>query len=172
MQGTDPIAAPGKEAAGGAQPPSEGTRWLDDEQQRAWRSYLHGTSLVMEALDRDLHAFSTTLSEYEILAVVSEAPGARLRMAVLAETAVQSRSRLTHTAGRLEKRGWVARRPVPDDGRGVELLLTAEGRAMLKVLSVAHVHSVRRILLDPLGEKGFLALGESMRRIREVLEEE
>lgn len=171
MRGMDPTAAPGKEAAGGAQP-CEATRWLDDAQQQAWRSYLRGTSLVMEALDRELHAYSTTLSEYEILAIVSEAPGARLRMAVLADIAVQSRSRLTHTAIRLEKRGWVARRPVSDDGRGVELLLTAEGRAMLQALSVAHVESVRRILVDPLGEKDFLALGDAMRRVREVLEEE
>ena len=42
---------------------------------------------------------------------------------------VQSRSRLTHTAKRLEDRGWVTREQCPDDKRGVELVLTTGGLA-------------------------------------------
>ena len=30
------------------------TRWLDNEQQHAWRAYLVGTTLLMDRLDRDL----------------------------------------------------------------------------------------------------------------------
>ena len=68
------------------------------------------------------------LSEYEILAQLSESPNRQLRMSELADRVVQSRSRLTHTAIRLEKRGWVVREPCPDDRRGV--LLRAHRRGL------------------------------------------
>ena len=50
------------------------TRWLTDDEQRAWRSYLEATTLLFDALDRRLqrdaaipHAY------YEILVRLSEA---------------------------------------------------------------------------------------------------
>ena len=53
-----------------------GPRWLDEDEQRAWRAYLESTILLFEALDRQLqrdagmpHAY------YEILVRLSEAPG-------------------------------------------------------------------------------------------------
>ena len=60
--------------------------------------------------------------------MLSEAPDRRLRMSALADLVVQSRSRLTHTAARLERRGWVAREsPASATAAGVELVLTDEG---------------------------------------------
>ncbi|WP_219106319.1 MarR family winged helix-turn-helix transcriptional regulator [Austwickia sp. TVS 96-490-7B] len=144
-------------------------RWLDEEEQIAWRSYLRASCQVFETLDRALQPMGTSLSEYEILAILSEVPGGSQRMSVIADIAVQSRSRLTHTASRMERRGWVCRRPVPDDKRGVELCLTAEGHAVLDAFARAHVDSVRQTLVDPLGRADFLVLGELMRRIRDRL---
>ena len=63
--------------------------------------------MLMEALDRDLELHGLSLGEYEIISMLSEAPDRRLRMSELAAIVVQSRSRLTHTAERLEDRGWV-----------------------------------------------------------------
>lgn len=104
------------------------TRWLDDDEQRAWRAYLRGTRMLEEALDRDLQDHGLALSEYEIISMLSESPLHRLRMSELAELVVQSRSRLTHTATRLERRGWVVRQPCENDRRGVELVLTPRAR--------------------------------------------
>ena len=80
----------------------EDTRWLDEQEQRAWRDYLRGAAILMEALDRELQQHGVSLSEYEILALLSESQGRCQRMSVLADAVVQSRSRLTHTAARLE----------------------------------------------------------------------
>jgi DNA-binding MarR family transcriptional regulator len=148
--------------------PLEQTRWLDPEEQRAWRAYLRGAALAMDALDRDLQAHGVSLSEYEILTLVSESPDGRQRMSVLADAVVQSRSRLTHTAARLERRGWVQRRQSPHDRRGVELCLTAAGHEVLAALAPVHVEGVRRILLDPLGREAFLQLGETMATVAEA----
>src|SRR6185503_20496431 len=103
--------------------------WLDDDEQHAWRQYLHASRLLEVAMDRDLQAHGVQLSEYEIIAVLSEMPGRRLRMSAIAELVVQSRSRLTHTAGRLADRGWVRRESCVGDRRGVELALTEAGCA-------------------------------------------
>lgn len=137
-------------------------RWLSEEEQACWRAYLHGTRLLEVALDADLSAHGTSLPEYEILSMLSEAPGGRLRMSVLAGLVVQSRSRLTHTATRLERLGWVERRSCLEDRRGVELTLTETGRRVLEDLARTHVTSVRENFVDLLTPEQFATIGEAM----------
>ncbi|QKE83704.1 MarR family transcriptional regulator [Arthrobacter sp. NEB 688] len=146
----------------------ETTRWLAADEQRWWRAYLRGNRELDTALDRDLSRHGVSISDYELLSMLSEADGRRLRMSALAEIVVQSRSRVTHTAGRLERRGWVRRSPAPDDGRGVVLELTDEGLAAVEDLAAAHVASVRRHLVDVLTPYQFRALGEAMEAVREA----
>jgi DNA-binding MarR family transcriptional regulator len=144
-------------------------RWLSPEQQDAWRAYLRGTRLLEAALDRDLQSHGVQLSEYEIISMLSEAPGRRLRMSGLADLVVQSRSRLTHTASRLEKRGWVRRESCLEDKRGVELVLTGPGWAAVQEMAKVHVESVRRNVIDPMPPELFLALGQAMEAVRTAL---
>ena len=61
------------------------TPWLTDSEQGVWRAYLRGSRLLTEALEHDLQPHGVSLSEYEILALLSEAPGEGMRMSVLAE---------------------------------------------------------------------------------------
>jgi DNA-binding MarR family transcriptional regulator len=147
-------------------------RWLDDDEQQAWRQYLHASRLLEAAMDRDLQAYEVQLTEYEIIAVLSEAPQQRCRMSTIAEQVVQSRSRLTHTAGRLEKRGWVRREGCVGDRRGVELVLTDEGRAAVVQMAPDHVRSVLTYLVHPLPREDFLALGRAMAAVGEGLKAE
>jgi DNA-binding MarR family transcriptional regulator len=140
-------------------------QWLDAEEQHAWRQYLRATRLLEAALDHDLPTQGLQLSEYEIISMLSEQPDRRLRMSQMAELVVQSRSRLTHTAGRLEKRGWVHREACLGDRRGVELVLTDAGHAEINRMAAAHVGSVRRNLVDHLSREDFLALGRAMEDI-------
>jgi DNA-binding MarR family transcriptional regulator len=140
-------------------------QWLDAEEQHAWRQYLRATRLLEAALDHDLQTQGLQLSEYEIISMLSEQPDRRLRMSQMAELVVQSRSRLTHTAGRLEKRGWVHREACLGDRRGVELVLTDAGHAEINRMAAAHVRSVRRNLVDHLSREDFLALGRAMEDI-------
>lgn len=144
-------------------------RWLSAEEQASWRAYLRGSRLLEAALDRDLQRHGLQLTEYEILSMLSESPGQRLRMSELAALVVQSRSRLTHTAARLEKRDWVTREPCRLDRRGVELVLTADGARRVVVAAGAHVDSVRRHLLDVMTPQQFAALGVAMRAVEAAL---
>jgi DNA-binding MarR family transcriptional regulator len=137
-------------------------QWLDEQEQQAWHEYLRASRLLEAALDHDLQAHGLQLSEYEIISILSEQPGRRLRMSVIAELVVQSRSRLTHTAGRLEARGWVRRESCAGDRRGVELVLTDAGYAEIVRMAPTHVGSVRANLLDHLSREDLLALGRAM----------
>ena len=98
-------------------------QWLDAEEQQAWCQYLHASRLLETVLDRDLLAHGLQVTEYESIMVLSEVPRTATSDVAIAEQVVQSRSRLTQMAGRLEKRGWVRREACVGDRRGTELVL-------------------------------------------------
>lgn len=140
--------------------------WLTAEQQVWWRSYLLGSARLTEALGRQLEQDSgLSLSEYEVLVRLSEAGDRSVRMAELAASLVHSRSRLTHTVNRLERRGLVERRPCAADGRGINAVLTEQGWHTLVAAAPGHVRAVREHLVDRLTGDQLRALGEAMARV-------
>ncbi|WP_029431535.1 MarR family winged helix-turn-helix transcriptional regulator [Blastococcus sp. URHD0036] len=145
-----------------------GTRWLDAEEQKAWRAYLYSTQLLSDRLDRDLtRATGISHAYYEILVALSETPGRSMRMSELADRCLSSRSRLSHAVSRLEERGWVRRQVCPEDGRGQLAVLTDEGFAALEAAAPVHVESVRTHLFDQLSPEQVASIrdvGETLLR--------
>ncbi len=136
-------------------------RWLDDEEQRVWRSYLAATQLLTERLDQELQRDSgIPHTYYEVLVRLSEVPGRRLRMSELASRSLSSRSRLSHAVARLEEAGWVRRETCATDRRGQLAVLTEEGFAALEAAAPRHVEGVREHLFDPLSPEQVRQLGE------------
>ncbi len=168
MTGQEEDPGVAAEASSGAQAPS-GVRWLTDEEQAAWRAFLRGSRLLNKVLDDDMQEHGVSLSEYEILAMLSEALPDGLRMSALADLVVQSRSRLSHTAFRLEQRKLVRRRPTPGDGRGVELSLTPAGRRAVDRLSPLHVRSVHEHLIDVLTPEQLIEVGRALAIVRAAI---
>jgi DNA-binding MarR family transcriptional regulator len=145
-------------------------RWLDEQQQRSWRAYLVGTTLLMDRLDRELREqHRLSMPEYEILVRLAEAEGNRMRMAVLADSVSHSRSRVTHTVSRMESAGLVARDACLADGRGVEAVLTEQGVRALAEAAPTHVAGVRRLLVDLVDEEDFEALGRVFNAVTDRL---
>lgn len=136
------------------------TQWLTRDQQRAWRSYIVGTTLLMEHLDRELREkHRLSLPEYEIMVRLSEVDGRALRMAELADSVNYSRSRVTHTIARMEAAGFVERRQCAEDGRGVVAFMTEAGYAKLVEAAPVHVESVRRALIEVANDDDLEAIG-------------
>ncbi|HEY6744496.1 MAG TPA: MarR family transcriptional regulator [Mycobacteriales bacterium] len=137
------------------------TRWLDEDEQRTWRSFLATSELLYAALDRQLQRDAgITHASYIVLAMLSEAPDRSLRMSDLAVRANSSPSRLSHAVARLEARGWVRREPAPQDGRGTVAVLTDSGWQMLTETAPGHVTAVREHLFDRLTQDQVRALGD------------
>ena len=126
-------------------------RWLDDVEMQAWLRVLRLVMLLPGALDRQLRRDAGLAhASYMILATLSDAPDTALRMSELARSTATSASRLSHAVAALEQRGWVARRPCPQDRRGQIATLTAAGREVLEQTAPGHVAQVRATVLDPL----------------------
>lgn len=127
------------------------TRWLDDEEQAAWRGLLDVIALLDRELDAELrrdagmpHAY------YMVLVVLSEQPERSCRMSVLAELTRSSQSRLSHAVARLAERGWVRRERDGADRRGTVAMLTDAGFEALRSAAPEHVEQVRRTVFDQL----------------------
>jgi DNA-binding MarR family transcriptional regulator len=132
----------------------------------SWRSLLTGTSALFAALNQDLEeAAGLSLNEYEILVRLSESNDRTLRMSVLADGLVHSRSRITHTVRRMEQMGLVVRQSAVDDGRGVDCRMTDDGYARLVTAAPIHVESVRRRLVDVVTPSELAAMGEAFERV-------
>src|SRR3954453_6699013 len=126
-------------------------RWLNEDEQKAWRAWLYSSQLLQDRLDRELtHRTGISHAYYEILVALSETPERMMRMSELADRCLSSRSRLSHAVSRLEERGWVRRQVCAEDGRGQLAVLTDDGFAALEGAAPVHVESVRTHLFDQL----------------------
>ncbi|MCW2494828.1 MarR family transcriptional regulator [Jatrophihabitans sp.] len=138
------------------------TRWLSTDEQLAWRAYLEATTLLFDALDRQLQRDSgIPHGYYEILVRLSEEESRTLRMSELADATRSSRSRLSHAVARLEDRGWVERQDCATDRRGQLAVLTDTGVAALEAAAPGHVSAVRDFVIDRLSP-------EQIEQLREI----
>jgi DNA-binding MarR family transcriptional regulator len=146
-------------------------RWLDPEEQQAWRALASTLVRLPAALDAQLHHDAgISHFEYQVLALLSEAPGHTLRMSALAAQAGGSLPRLSQVVARLEQRGWVRRTPDPADGRYTLATLTGQGQAKVTQAAPGHAQEVRRLVLDPLTKTQSRQLREISRRILRAID--
>ncbi len=122
-------------------------RHLSNLELETWTAFLDASRLIDEALSRHLaDEHEMNHSDYEVL-VRLDGSGGTLRLSVLADQCVSSRSKLTHTLNRVEKRGWIRRQPVDSDGRGLEASITNEGGIALAAASDKHAQLIRDNML-------------------------
>ncbi|MGV0627457.1 MarR family winged helix-turn-helix transcriptional regulator [Mycolicibacter minnesotensis] len=146
------------------------THWLNTAEQRMWRAYLDSTRLLLRSLDRQLAADSgLSLSDFEILALLSEAPGRRLRMNELADITVTTRSGVTRAVRRLTEAGWVCQVRSEEDRRGQYAELTESGLDKLRAAAPGHAKAVRAGLFDAVSPREVELFAGSYERIRDNL---
>ena len=148
----------------------EETRWLTAEEQQTWLELLGVVTWLPDAVDAQLQRDAgVSHFEYQVMAMLSMSPQHTRRMSEVAALANGSLTRLSRTVDRLEKRGWVTRRPDPDDGRATLAVLTDAGWQKVTATAPGHVTEVRRLVLDPLTRTQLRQLHEIATRIRQVL---
>jgi DNA-binding MarR family transcriptional regulator len=136
----------------------------------AWRAFLHAHARVTRRLDEELQAaHGLSLAEYDALLQIAHAPGRRIRMNVLAERVVLSRSGITRLVDRLEADGSVERVACSTDARGQEAVLTPSGLDRLRDAAATHLVGVRRYFLDRLDEPSLAGLETSLARVADPL---
>ncbi len=125
--------------------------WLDDEQMAAWLRLIAVVELLPGVLDTQLRR-DAGLShfDYQVLAMLSEAPDRTLRMTALAARTNSTLPRLSHVVERLEGKQLIERQPSPEDRRATNAVLTAEGWAKVVDTSPGHLAAVRHHVIDAL----------------------
>lgn len=146
-----------------------GTKWLTEDEQRAWRTHLDVSRLLMHQLERDLQPFGLTNNDYEILVNLSESDDRRMRMSDLARVTLQSKSRLSHQITRMESTGLVRRENCESDRRGLYAVLTELGWDTMRKVAPHHVASVRENFIGLLPAEDLAALHKALLPIAEHL---
>jgi DNA-binding MarR family transcriptional regulator len=94
---------------------------------------------VLGELDVRLRqAHGLTVSEFDVLITLFNAPSSRLRMSELADEVLLSPAGTTHLVTRLERDGLVRREVDPADGRKWFAVLTEAGDRALRQARVTH----------------------------------
>ncbi|NJC72890.1 MarR family transcriptional regulator [Planosporangium thailandense] len=128
-----------------------GTRWLDDDEQRAWRAFMRMQAQLTAQLGRQLQADSgLSLADYEVLVQLTDVPDGRIRPYELQRNLQWEQSRLSHHLTRMQRRGLITREECTEDGRGAFVVLTDAGRQAITAAAPGHVAAVRRLFFDGL----------------------
>ena len=139
------------------------TPWLDELEQRAWRSLLAAHTRLLHRLDAELQATQElSVADYGVLAALSEAPEGQMRMSELAEHLLLSPSGLTRRLDTLVHQGLVTRHRCQSDRRGSYAVLTDAGRGRLERAAPDHVEQVRRHFVDRLSRGQLSQLAEAL----------
>jgi len=111
-----------------------GELWRASERVRA------GVIANVASADLDLAGFDV------LLTLRRNGREQALSPSALAKDMMLSTSAMTNRLDRLEKRGLIARRTDPDDRRGLQIMLTDEGFALIDGLVESHVETEARML--------------------------
>jgi DNA-binding MarR family transcriptional regulator len=115
----------------------------DDPRLEAWRTFLTAHARLNRRLDEELRAeHGLSLAEYDTLLQIAVSVGRSLRMHVLAERVLLSRSGTTRLIDRLVSNGLVERSACSSDARGAEAVLTGEGLDRLQAASRTHLRGI------------------------------
>jgi DNA-binding MarR family transcriptional regulator len=146
------------------------SRWLTEEEQRAWRGLLRMTSQLNARANRLLQEeYGISLADYEVLVALSEAPEDRLRVFEVADALAWEQSRVSHQLARMQRRGLITREGCATDARGAFAVLTTVGRATIERAAPAHVEQVRQLVFDELSHEQVSGLTEITTRVLDRL---
>lgn len=132
----------------------------------AWRGLLRAHAGMVRRLDADLRArHGITLTSYEALMLVGDAPSSRMRISELSSATLLSISGMSRMIDRLEREGLVRREPCEDDGRGAEVAFTPSGRGRLRAARASHLAGVRAEFLERFDDAELAQLAAMWERI-------
>jgi len=139
---------------------------FSDHELAAWRGMLEIHAHAARELDVQMQTeHGLSVSAYEVLMFLSDAPEHRMRMAEIAQRVLLSRSGCTRLVDRLIELGYVTRCAADTDGRGMFAQLTEAGIDKAAAARITHREGVRRFFLDHLSATDQVVLGDIWTRL-------
>jgi DNA-binding MarR family transcriptional regulator len=119
---------------------------LTDSDLEAWKAFINAHDRITRQINADLAARDLPdLTVYDALWALRTGEGGRRRMGELAEAVVLSRTAIVRLVDRLAAAGLARREPVPEDRRGSYVVITPEGKAMLKKMWPVYSAGIERL---------------------------
>jgi DNA-binding MarR family transcriptional regulator len=115
----------------------------------AWEALLSAHARLMKEFAADDVWRELSMREYDVLYTLSKCREP-LRVGELHRHVLLSQPALSRLVDRLAERGFVERRPDPEDGRGVRLSLTDAGRDVQRRIGRRHARGVARAVTSRL----------------------
>ncbi|MGH2489891.1 MAG: MarR family winged helix-turn-helix transcriptional regulator [Candidatus Limnocylindria bacterium] len=120
-------------------------------------------------MDREAEATGRLpFSEHHILATLNEGPPEGIRPTELAEQAALTKSGVTRAIDRLESQRNIERRACPTDARGQLIVLTTEGRRLLRRSAPEHFRSIARHFADHLTDREIDVITAALERVADA----
>lgn len=110
----------------------------------AWESLFRSQVSLMRRFTADDIWDPISLREYDVLFTLSKCATRKLRLHDLNDEILLSQPSLSRLCERLEKLGYVTRRPDPTDKRGTVVVLTDDGLAVQRDIGRKHAARIRR----------------------------
>lgn len=146
-------------------------KWLTDAEMSAWRGFIRRSADLIDIITKDLEPFGLDGGDYQLLAMLSESPGRKMKMCDLAETLGLSRSGLTRRMEGVLKAKYVSRVSDQNDRRAAFAQLTEKGLTLIKKVAPHHVASVRRHMIDLLSPAEVAAFGSGFAKIGQQIDQ-
>jgi DNA-binding MarR family transcriptional regulator len=128
---------------------------------------LEAHARVTQQLDAQMHAkHGLSLSAYEVLMFLADAPEHRMRMSEIAKAVLLSRSGCTRLVDRLIDQGYLTRHADTTDGRGLYAQLTHTGLKKVNAARSTHHQGIRQFFLEHLTTTDQIALGDIWTRLQ------
>lgn len=144
---------------------------MSEIQSGVWVQLIALTELLPAALDLQLRRDAgLTHFEFAVLSVLQLSGTGELTPSALAATLSATRPRLSHVLSRLEDRGLVARTRALQDGRGVQVSITAEGRRRVITATPQHVATAKALVLNGFTEEELTRLSALLKTITSRLD--
>jgi DNA-binding MarR family transcriptional regulator len=119
---------------------------LTDSDLETWKAFINAHDRITRQINADLAARDLPdLTVYDALWALRTGEGSRRRMGDLAEAVVLSRTAIVRLVDRLEAAGLARREPVPEDRRGSYVVITPEGKTMLKKMWPVYSAGIERL---------------------------
>jgi DNA-binding MarR family transcriptional regulator len=139
-----------------------------DARLAPWRAFLEAHARVSRRLDEELRTeHDLSLAEYDTLLAIAWAPERRIRMRLLADSILLSKSGVTRLIDRLVADGLVERIACASDARGAEAVLTKAGLDRLRSASTTHLRGIEEHFLRGFEPGDAETVERVMRRVAE-----
>ena len=140
-------------------------KWLTPAEMLAWRGFITTSTDLVNLIAKDLAPYGLDGGDYQLLAMLSEAPDQKLKMCDLAERLRLSRSGLTRRIDGVLKAKYVLQVRDNQDGRVVFAHLTKKGFDLIRKVAPHHLESVRSRMINLLSPAEIRAFGSGFEKI-------